>query len=167
MLILIMLLTFTACGNKTSSDSNSASGGNESTTSDKVDVSTLNGFLLQFGLTEDDLKPTEYFTSFEYEVTEGKEYQGIVKANMAWTGDANQKSVMSAWVHQIYDRTVAISDDGKAYIPYSTEVFTLDSGELPGGGLSTQWAWLYKGTSYWLTIGAEGGSFAYLEISFN
>ena len=74
---------------------------------------------------------------------------------------------MSAWVHQIYDRTVAVSDDGKAYTPYTTDVFTLDSGELPGGGLSTQWAWLYNGTSYWLTIGAEGGSFAYLQISFN
>ena len=180
-LALLMIFALAACSNDTGKTPSGSTGTNtfgtsqqgqtntpdSSTPSGSVDVSTLNGFLAQFGLTEDDLKPTEGFKSFDYTVTDGKSYQGVVKVNMEWTDGANQKSVMSAWVHKVYDKSVAVSDDGKAYTPYTTDVYTLESGELTGGGLGTQWAWLYKGTSYWVTIGAEGSSFAYLQISFN
>ena len=84
-LALMMVLALAACGGKTDPapsgngttdpgtsqttdpGTSQQGGADENTPADSVDVSTLNGFLSQFGLTEDDIKPSECFASFEYD----------------------------------------------------------------------------------------------------
>lgn len=172
-IVLIMALSLAACGGKTDPASSGngktdpgASQQEPSSTPGAVDTSTLNGFLAQFGLTESDLKPAEHFASFDYRVTKNKSYQGTVTVNMDW-GDlendgAQKKAAVSKWMKQVYDRLLAVSDDGKAYKPYTTEEFIFDDGVLVA-----QWAIYYKETNHWFTLSCEGGSIAYFTIAFN
>lgn len=150
-LVLVLILSLAACGGSGGSASNPPTNGSSTTpgtdagnstpgtsqngnntsapNNNSGDTDTVAGYLAQFGLTEDDIKPNG-FDSFE-----GPD-GWLIKVN-AGEGEAN------TWGKQIYDKIKSISDDGKVYDQgYPT---FKDEASWSDNGTIYQWSYVYNG----------------------
>jgi hypothetical protein len=134
----MMVLSLTACGGddtsstKTSSKNNSSSSqdkgnsdstpagndsdsGNDNAGGDETaDLTTVNGFLSAFGLTENDLKCAN-FTRLDktaHVITEGPEYGKITEIG-AYVSQKLTDEEVKAWLEQIMGKLNSLSAEGK------------------------------------------------------
>ena len=167
-LALVLVLSLAACGNSnipsntpsnTPSENNTTSNPPASNTpsetpiggDEKPDASTVAGYLAQFGLTEDDIKP-DGFTSFE-------NLDGwLIKVNAA-EGNAN------AWGKEIYNKIIAISADGKiydqGYPTFKDEAVWSDNGAI------YQWAYTYNGKTVEVDVTPPGDTATQYRVALH
>ncbi len=152
-LVIVLALSLAACGgnDKPSNSSNStstppASQGGTSTTpppsstpeaapSDDVDVSTIEGFLSQFGLTEADVKPEGAGEGSHKTEREGK------RGRVSWIVEDATAEVKDQWIQAIVEKTKTLATDGKIYVDsYFEDEFSFTS--IADTGTSTI-VWMY------------------------
>ena len=128
-----MLVGCNKSNSTTATQNRSTSGGNNTQVENNVPVPTTNtvaGYLAQFGLSEDDIKP-EGFISFE-----GPE-GWLIKINAG----AGQ---FDAWSKKVFDKITAISTDRKVY-EQGYPALGDDEAKWSAGILMFQWAYPYNG----------------------
>ena len=155
-LILALALTFSlaACNgsstggsstpaNNTSAPANNSSAANNSTADD---TSTVAGFLSQFGLTEDNVKPEDSVSSA---------MNGHTSVNFA-VSTASTKDQKIAWVKKVITAIKAAADDGKIYKD-SKKTGQYDESVLETStGGSFSFVFTHNSAAYWVSATTEG-----------
>ena len=147
--LVIGAIVFTACSGRKESPSQSTVNQNvpvqEQSTTSSLSTETVAGYLAQFGLSENDIKPAA-FTSFEL----GDRSIFIKVSN---------NDDLHNWFKQVYDKTKNIADEGKLYndmFPYVEGEHTWN--EPTAGTIQVSWAYMYNGTTCRIqTIQETGG----------
>jgi len=140
MLIIILSSSVMAC-NKTDNLGNDLSDSQDEVTTPNnatdIDTTTVSGYLSQFGLTEEDIKP-DGFTSFE-----GPD-GWLIKIN---AGEYN----FDNWSKKVFDTVKSISTDSKIF---NEGYPSLDQDEAiwSAGNISFQWAYNYNGKVVNITV---------------
>ena len=118
----------------------------------KVDVKTVAGYLSQFGLTENDIKP-DGFTSFE-----GPE-GWLIKINAG-------ANLFNDWSKKVYDKVKTISTDGKMYYEGYPSLGK-EEAFWSADKILYQWAYLYNGKVVNLNLARdESGAVYHFSIHF-
>jgi hypothetical protein len=133
---------------------NTPSGGNETTPNDNGgDTSTVAGYLAQFGLTEDDIKPEN--------ATEIKIQDGKLAITVSSTLTADQKKV---WYTKLYNAISGISTGGKVKNGSLVEITNIQD-EVNKLVDAVTWNWMFAyGESSYNTITVIEGTTVW-EIS--
>ncbi|MDR1727553.1 MAG: hypothetical protein LBT74_06445 [Acidobacteriota bacterium] len=152
MLALVLALSLVACGSgetttapTASSDTAETSQTTTGANSSGADLTTVEGFLTAFGLTEGDLKCANYtrLDKTTYTIDEGADY-GKIKEVGAYVSKALTDDEVRAWLKQVISKLNSLSDDGK-----------IDNVFQPGSALTADYiieksnGYLYQGSGYY------------------
>jgi hypothetical protein len=174
-LALVLALTlFTACGGNTDNSENNAkppatqgensntpddnNGGDNGSGNASADLTTIEGFLSAFGLTEDDIKCAN-FTRLDITsnvITEGPEYGKITEIG-AYVSQKLTDEEVKAWLDQIISKLNSLSAEGKIDNLLADEDLTTEyiMGAKPYTGSGS---YTYNGKNVDVTITVMPGS---------
>ena len=76
-----------------------------------IDTSTVEGFLTQFGLAEMDLKPEGSGDGVMVDISSSRN-----RATLTWNMGNASAEQENDWLKKVYEKTKALSTDGKVYI---------------------------------------------------
>ena len=127
-LALLMLLSLAACGEKTpaANDENTTPSSQQKQTQpdskqneEADDLTTVEGFMKAFGITEDDMKCAKFtrIDKTSYDIDSGK----IIEIG-SYISEAMTDEEVQAWIEKIITKLDSLSDDGK--------IMTYGDGEL-------------------------------------
>ncbi len=175
LLMTVLALSLVACGgNDTPSNSTSAppastnapaqttpSSTPEAAPSNNVDVSTIEGFLSQFGLTEADVKPEGAGEGSHTTEREGK------RGRVSWMAEDATAEVKDEWIQAIVEKTKALATDGKLYADsYFEDEFSFTSITDAGTG-RIGWLYYYSDSEVDITCEVLDGGFFDFNININ
>jgi len=155
--LVLMVALLSGCGGSTTENAsssgngatNSSSGTASNGASGKADTSTVAGFLSQYGLTEDDLRPEAS------SVAKLQDGDTVLFSASAQPNDEQR----SAWLNKVAAKAKTLSDDGKLYaVGYAigtSGAKEFDSSTIKPMGIY-QFAFPYKGKAIVFTITAFG-----------
>ena len=116
-IIIVMILAqiFVSCSGKKESTTTVIPSQNTpamtQSSSNTIDTSTVAGFLTQFGLIETDLKPEGAGDGVMVDISSSRN-----RATITWNMENASADQENDWLKKVYDKTKALSTDGKVYV---------------------------------------------------